>query len=92
MNNEIKVKKDSQDRNTEAWKQLLNLIDLAVADERIEFHPRKVLGEEVWKQIRSLPKAIYRLKKIKHLMLYGSHLERFPQEIGQMDGLEVFTP
>jgi len=50
------------------------------------------LGFEIWKDIRSLPKEISKLKNIKHLMLYGSNLERLPQEIGALELLNKFTP
>lgn len=89
---ENKIKKDTQDRESEAWKKLLALIDEAATDERGEFHPSKELGIDVWKKITSLPKEIYKLNKIKHLMLYGSALVRIPQEIGQLESLEKFTP
>lgn len=90
--NEIKVRGDSQNRESEAWKKLLALIEKVVQDEREEFHPCKELGIEDWQQIRSLPKEISNLKKVKHLMLYGSSLQRFPQEIGELKSLEKFTP
>ena len=89
---EIKVRKDSQNRESEAWKKLLTLIEKAANDEREEFYPSKELGVEAWKTIRSLPKEISKLKKVKHLMLYGSSLQRLPQEIGELKSLEKFTP
>ncbi|MEN7547555.1 leucine-rich repeat domain-containing protein [Rapidithrix thailandica] len=90
--NEIKVRKDTQDRDSLAWNKLLHLIEEAIADGREEFHPAKALGLEYWKDIRTLPKEISGLKKVKHLMLYGSNLTRLPQEIGEMESLEKFTP
>ncbi len=90
--NQIKVKKDSQNRESESWKKLLVLIDEVIKDKKEEINPSKELGFEVWKDIRSLPKEIEKLKNIKHLMLYGSSLERFPQEIGELVSLEKFTP
>ena len=90
--NEIKVKKDSQNRESENWKTLLELIDESVKDKREEFYPSKELGIEIWKDISSLPKEISELKNIKHLMIYGSNLERLPQEIGELKSLEKFTP
>ena len=90
--NEIKVRKDSQNREGEAWNKLLTLIEKAAKDEREEFHPSKELGVETWEQIRSLPKEILKLTKVKHLMLYGSSLQRFPQEIAELKSLEKFTP
>ena len=90
--NEIKVKKDSQNRESENWKRLLALINKSVEDKRDEFHPSKELGFETWKDIRSLPREIANLENVKHLMLYGSNLERLPQEIGELKSLEKFTP
>ncbi|NMH86601.1 leucine-rich repeat domain-containing protein [Flavivirga algicola] len=90
--NEIKVQKDSQNRESEAWEKLIKLIETAKVDERQEFNPAKELGFEIWKDIRSLPKEIGELNQVKHLMLYGSNLTRFPQEIGEMESLEKFTP
>jgi hypothetical protein len=90
--NEIKVKRDSQNRESEAWKKLLTIIDEAASDNRLEFYPSKELGIDIWKDIRSLPKEISTLKNIKHLMLYGSNLEWLPQEIGDLESLEIFTP
>ncbi len=90
--NEIKVKKDSQNRESENWKSILDLIDKSANDKRKEFEPSKELGFEIWRDIRSLPKEIENLKNIKHLMLYGSNLERLPQEIGELKSLEKFTP
>ena len=91
-NNEIKVRKDSQNRESDAWKKLLELIEKTAEDEVEEFHPSKELGIEVWEHIRSLPKEIAKLTKIRHLMLYGSNLQRLPQEIGELKSLERFTP
>lgn len=90
--NEIKVRRDSQNREMEGWEKLLQLIDKAAIDEREEFHPGMEIGPEIWKNIRSLPKAISKLKKVKHLILYGSNLQRIPQEIGELESLEKFTP
>ena len=91
-NNEIKVQNDSQNRESQAWRKFIKLIETAKLDEREEFNPAKELGLEIWKDIRSLPKEIGELNRVKHLMLYGSNLTRFPQEIGEMESLEEFTP
>ncbi|PKH50957.1 hypothetical protein CXF68_09790 [Tenacibaculum sp. Bg11-29] len=90
--NEIKIQKDSQDRESEAWRKLLKLIESVNTDGQDEFNPVKELGAEYWKHIRSLPKEIEKLNRVKHLILYGSNLTRFPQEIGKMEYLEEFTP
>lgn len=83
---------DTQDRSSEAWYRLLELIDKAAEDSREEFNPAKELGREVWSQITTLPEAISKLKAVKHLMLYGSNLTRIPPQIGEMESLEKFTP
>ena len=89
---EMVIHADTQDRNSEAWRSLLNLIDEAAEDRREVFDPKKELGAELWGQIEVLPKEISKLKNIKHLLLYGSSLSRIPQEIGEMEALEEFTP
>lgn len=91
-NSEIKVKPDTQNRTIKAWDLLLALIEKASLDGREEFIPSKELGIEHWQQIRSLPKGISKLTQVKHLLLYGSNLTRFPQEVGKMTSLEKFTP
>lgn len=83
---------DIQNRNCDAWFQLLELIDRAVEDKRAVFNPSKELGGEVWNQITVLPRAIKKLKNVKELMLYGSNLTRIPPEIAEMTSLEKFTP
>jgi hypothetical protein len=40
----------------------------------------------------TLPASLAKLKAVRSLMLYGSHLVRIPPEIGQMTSLEKFTP
>ena len=89
---QIKVREDIQDRESEGWYKLLDLVKTAATDEREVFNPGKELGIEIWKSITSLPREIANLKKVKKLMLYGSSLQRIPQEIGEMESLEVFTP
>ena len=56
------------------------------------FAPAQDLGPEDWSQIITLPRSISKLKKVKHLQLYGSNLIRIPPEIGDMQALENFTP
>ncbi|MEP0786820.1 hypothetical protein [Coleofasciculus sp. FACHB-129] len=76
----------------DAWKQLLELVEVASEDKREEFAPRREMEEDDWRQIITLPTTIAKLKSVKHLMLYGSHLVRIPPEIGEMTNLEKFTP
>lgn len=91
-NTELKVHADTQDRECKAWRELLYLIDEAAKDKREVFEPAKELGLENWKSIETLPREIAKLKNVKHLMLYSSHLTWIPPEIGEMESLERFTP
>lgn len=86
------VKADVQNRNEEAWNRLLEVIEKAAADSRSTFNPRKELGNDLWKQITTLPASIAQLKNVKILNLYGSNLNRIPPEIGGMESLEEFLP
>ena len=45
-----------------------------------------------WRKIVTLPPSIGKLKAVKTLCLYGSHLVRIPREIGEMTSLEMFDP
>jgi hypothetical protein len=89
---ELKVHADTQDRECKAWRDLLHLIDEAAMDKREVFEPAKELGVENWKRIETLPREISKLKHVKHLQLYSSHLTWIPPEIGEMESLEEFTP
>jgi hypothetical protein len=83
---------EAQDTECDAWNQLLDLIDRAVASGATEFAPGEELGWESWWQIVTLPPSISRLKSVKRLVLYGSNLDRIPPEIGEMVSLEEFDP
>ena len=89
---ELKVHADTQDRECKAWRDLLYLIDEAAMDKREVFEPAKELGVENWKTIETLPREISKLKHVKHLQLYSSHLTWIPPELGEMESLEEFTP
>lgn len=75
-----------------AWRELCALVEEAAENKWEIFCPAKVLGLELFSQIHTLPKSIYKLKKVKQLELYGSHLKRIPPEIGEMEALEYFNP
>ncbi|HCA06483.1 hypothetical protein [Chryseobacterium sp.] len=92
MNRVPKVKKVMQDQNSEAWKQLCLYIDKVAEEGHEEFEPRKGIGSELFQLIETLPKSIAKLKKVKRMMLYGSHLKQIPPEIGEMESLEEFIP
>ncbi|MCU0542149.1 MAG: hypothetical protein MUE44_08135 [Oscillatoriaceae cyanobacterium Prado104] len=88
----IKLHSEQQDLECDAWKRLLELVEVAAKDEREEFAPRREMQEDDWQQIITLPATIAKLKSVKHLMLYVSNLVRIPPEIGEMTNLEKFTP
>jgi len=89
---ELALHPEVQDTNCDAWKRLLDLVEQAARDGREEFAPQREMQPEDWEQIVTLPPSIAKLKSVKHLMLYGSHLVRIPPEIGGMTALKVFTP
>lgn len=93
MNNRIsKIPNDVQDKSSVAWKKLCEYIDEVAESGIDEFVPSEALGDELFAQIFTLPKSISKLKKVKKIGLYGSHLKRIPPEIGQMESLEYFDP
>lgn len=89
---ELKLHREQQDTQSEAWARLLELIEVAAKDGREELAPGRELGPELWRQIVTLPPSIAQLTAVKRLYLYGSALVRIPPEIGQMTALEEFTP
>ena len=46
------------------------------------------MSPELWAQVITLPASISRLKAVRKLYLYGSHLVRLPPEIGDLVNLE----
>jgi uncharacterized protein (TIGR02996 family) len=89
---DVEFHHDVQDTECEPWQRLLDLVEEAAADGRSEFAPFLGMEPHEWIQIVTLPPSISKLKAVKHLMLYGSHLVRIPPEIGDMESLEKFTP
>jgi hypothetical protein len=99
---EVKLHTQQQDVECDAWKRLLELVEVAAEDKREEFAPRREMEQDDWWQIITLPTTIAKLKSVKHLMLYGSNVKhlmlhgsnlvRIPPEIGEMTNLEKFTP
>ncbi|WP_406007674.1 leucine-rich repeat domain-containing protein [Streptomyces sp. NBC_00637] len=83
---------ERQDTSAPGWRRLLELIEEAVADGREVFKPLVELTAEERRQVVTLPPAIGRLKRVRHLVLYGSNLVRVPPEIGAMESLEEFSP
>jgi len=89
---ELKVHSDTQDRESDAWFRMLELIHQAADDKRPVFAPREEMSAEDWEKIVTLPREISRLKDVQVLMLYGSYLEWIPPEIGGMESLIEFVP
>ena len=83
---------EDQDTECDAWHALLDLVEKAAREQWSEFAPGKLLDPNHWQKIVTLPPSIAKLKKVKDLFLYGSHLVRLPPEIGEMEALERFTP
>jgi len=89
---EVYFHTERQDVTCDAWKRLLDLVEEAAADGREEFEPIRNLGWDKAPQIVTLPPTIDKLKAVKRLGLYGTHLVRIPPEIGGMTSLEFFDP
>jgi uncharacterized protein (TIGR02996 family) len=89
---EVAFHAEPQDTECDAWKRLLDLVEQAAADGREVFAPGRHLAPGDWVRVVTLPPTIARLKAVRHLLLYGSHLVRLPPEVGQMSGLEDFDP
>ena len=85
---ELKLHSETQDTACEGWRMLLDLIENAARKRLKEFSPGLEMAPELWRQIISLPPSISKLRSVKKLYLYGSHLIRLPVEIGQMENLE----
>jgi hypothetical protein len=88
---EIKFHPEIQDTQSEGWRQLLDLVEIAAADGKEEFAPFHEMSFEAQSQITTLPSTIGKLKSVRRLLLYGSFLVRIPPEIGDMENVE-FLP
>jgi hypothetical protein len=80
--------KEAQDTTCEAWMRLKSLVEKAASDHTLEFAPGLEMPPEQCAQIITLPSSIRKLTSVKKLYLYGSHLVRIPEEIGNMSNLE----
>lgn len=89
---ELPFHTEVQDTNSDAWKALEAYISKVHVDSAVELNPMEGIGVEMWEQIVTLPPSIAKLKSVKFLSLYGSHLVRIPPEIGDMTNLEEFDP
>ncbi|OQR63718.1 hypothetical protein B6E66_12290 [Streptomyces maremycinicus] len=83
---------ERQDTSAPGWRRLLELIEEAAADGREVFKPLVELTAQERREVVTLPPDIGRLKRVRHLVLYGSNLVRVPPEIGAMESLEEFSP
>ncbi len=83
---------DAQDETSEAWSQLLALIEHTADRGLTEFAPGPELGPDLWRQIVTLPPSIARMERVKALNLYGSNLHSIPPAIDHMKSLEIFSP
>lgn len=83
---------EMQDTECDAWKRLVDLIEAAAVSGQEEFAPLRELSLEDRVRILTLPPTIAKLKAVKTLDLYGSHLVRIPPEIGEMTSLDEFVP
>jgi uncharacterized protein (TIGR02996 family) len=83
---------EPQDTECDAWKKLCDLVERAALDGREEFRPAPELAGDDWIRIVTLPPTIAKLKNVKRLILYGSHLVCIPPEIGEMTNLVQFVP
>ena len=88
----LKLHDEIQDEDSDAWKSLEEYIDRVDAAGGDELNPMDGIGHEMWEQVVTLPPSIGKLKSVRFLSLYGSHLVRIPPEIGEMTNLEEFDP
>lgn len=79
---------EPQDTECDAWLRMVEIVEEAAEDGRTVFWPSRELDPEDWARIVELPPSIARLRSVKALRLYGSHLVRIPREIGEMSSLE----
>lgn len=84
------IENHRQDRSTKAWLKLEEYINLVCYNELEEFSPREYLGNDLFKEIHTLPESIEKLNKVKKIWLYGSSLTSIPPQIGKMESLEYF--
>ncbi len=83
---------EQQDTQCDAWKRLLDAIEVAAHNQAESFVLWKVLGRDEYKQVITLPATVAKLTSVKTLNLYHSNLVRLPPEIGKMSALERFEP
>ena len=77
-----------QDTSCDAWRVVNENIEVAATRGDTVLEPLAGLDGEQRQQIVTLPATIGRLKHVRELRLYGSHLVRLPHEIAGMTALE----
>jgi hypothetical protein len=77
-----------QDTASDAWRIVNEKIEAAVTRGDTVLEPLAGLDGGQRQQIITLPVSIGRLKNVRELRLYGSHLVRLPPEIAGMTALE----
>jgi hypothetical protein len=76
-----------QDIQSKGWKRVLELIDIAAAEDWEEFAPFRGMKWEIRSDVITLPPTIGKLKSVRRLVLTSSCLVRLPAEIGDMENL-----
>src|SRR6266508_2440935 len=75
---EVRFHSERQDTECQAWMRMLELVEEAAKDGREVLWPARELDPEDWLRIVELPPSIAKLKSVRALRLYGSHLVRIP--------------
>jgi hypothetical protein len=79
---------EAQDTSCEAWRIVNETIEVAAIRGDTVLDPLARLQGDQRQQIITLPASIERLKDVRELRLYGSHLVRVPSQIAGMASLE----
>lgn len=79
---------EAQDTSCDAWRIVCENIEAASVRGDTTLEPLGGLDVEQRQHVITLPADIGRLKNVRKLRLYGTHLVRLPPEIGGMAALE----
>lgn len=79
---------EEQDTSCDAWRIVNESIEFAATRGDAVLEPLAGLNGEQQQQILTLPASIERLKAVRELRLYGSHMVRVPPQIAGMASLE----
>jgi hypothetical protein len=88
----LRLHTEQQETASRAWNHISELIERAARDGRRAFIPARDMDPADYASLVTLPPTIGKLKKVRHLNLYGSSLVRIPIEIGEMTNLQQFSP